>query len=211
MSRRDSNHQYLRDRIRPYFSVVDPVNKRFKCNIELCKSGFLSGIYPSNLIQHVKTQHGAFFAKTFGALRVPPVNNHSLAYRRLKYIQRCTEIVTVNGLSFTTLNASGIRGFADDELEVLQACGFGQNLSAPHYVAVKTQIRQLKNAIQEEIKREVQGKMIAAMADSATLHNKSILAIFHTIYSRTKTQDQIDCHDDFVGFTDGAKFESENT
>lgn len=80
-------------------------------------------------------------------------------------------------MSLTTLNASGIRGFANDELEVLQACGFGQKLSAPHFVAVKTQIRQLKNAIKEEIKREVQGKMIAAMADSATLHNKSIFAI----------------------------------
>lgn len=86
------------------FSIVNSEHKRFKCNIDQCKRDFLSGVKESNLLAHVKRKHATFFEKTIGAKYVPSVNTYSLQYRRLKYIQRCTEIVASNGNAFNILH-----------------------------------------------------------------------------------------------------------
>lgn len=167
----------LQKRVLLYFEVVDVVNERYACKIENCKQNFLSGKNLHNLVGHARKQHTEFFQKTFGEFCVDHPEKHSLPYRRLRHIQRCAEIVAVNGNPFTKLNESGTRSLLAKELEILRTCGHGSDLSAPHYTAVKEHINHMRKKIQNDIKSEVRGKYVAVMADSATRHRFSILGV----------------------------------
>lgn len=167
----------LQERIRPYFTLVDAVEKRYKCEIEDCNQKYLSGVKQSNLVSHVKKQHANFFRTTFAEDCIVPMNKYSLPYRRLRYIQKCAEIVAINSNPFSILNQSGICGLLEDELAVLRACGYAEGLHPPHYHAVKRHIAHLRNEIQNDIKCEVQDKAVAVMVDTATNYDKSILGV----------------------------------
>lgn len=166
----------LQDKVLEYFRLVDPRKNQYKCLIDNCKRDCLSGARKFNLVSHARTQHKYFFDQTFGK-DVIAVKKYPLPYRRLKYIQRCVEIVAVNGNPFTKLHESGVYGLLEDELEVLKMYGFAKGLGHPNYVTIKKQIAYLSGELQNEIKSEVCGKFVAVMVDTASKYDMSILGV----------------------------------
>lgn len=156
----------LQDKVLVYFRLVDPCKLKYKCLIEDCPKDELSGKKKFNLVAHARKQHKKFFDQTFGDDHSIPPKKYPLPYRRLKYIQRCVEIVAVNGNPFTMLNESGIVDLLHDELETLKICGFAQGLGRPNYKAIKKHIAYLSGEIHKQIKSEVCGKFVAVMVDT---------------------------------------------
>lgn len=128
---------------------------------------------------YIRSQHKLFFEKVFGVHNeaVYEITKKPLPYRRLKYIQSCVEIVAVNGNPFTKLNESGVRGLLENEFVALKVCGLGEGLGHPNYPAIKKHIKYLAGEIQKQIQLEVRGTCEAAMADSATKYDMSILGL----------------------------------
>lgn len=159
------------------FRLVNPEKKRYKCEVIDCKRDYLSGVKETNLAAHLRRMHPEVHKTLFGANYVVPMKKMSLPYRRLRYLQRCTEIVAVNGNAFTKLGESGIREVLQDDFDLLQQCGYGSGLSRPKFSSIKKHIAHLRDEIQKQISLEVRGRFIAVMADSATKNDRSILGI----------------------------------
>lgn len=149
-------------------------SRKYKCGIENCNKELL-GIHKSNLVAHVRRCHLQFFEDRFKVAQVPEVI--PLPIKRLNYIQKCAEIVAVNGHAFTILDESGIRQLLRHDYEALKLGGFASGLSRPNFPAVKKHIRYLSHRIVEKIRVETRGASISVMADSATKHRRSILGL----------------------------------
>lgn len=167
----------LQDKVLIYFRLVDSSKQKYMCLIDDCKKDSLSGVRKYNLVSHAKTQHQKFFDQTFGEDRVIAEKKYPMPYRRLKHMQKCVEIVAVNGNPFTMLSQSGVGGLLLDELEALRISGFGVGLGGPNYAAIKNHIKYLSGEIHEQIKLEVRGKFVSVMADSASKYTLSIMGI----------------------------------
>lgn len=169
----------LTEKVLKNFRLVDAENQKYKCLIDDCKKNDLSGKKKSNLLNHARSQHKFFFDNLFGADNVEAfeILKKPLPYRRLKYIQTCVEIVAVNGNPFTKLNESGVRSLLQDEFNVLRLCGQAEGLGHPNYSAIKKHIKYLAGEIHKQIQFEVCGAFVAAMADSATKYDLSILGL----------------------------------
>lgn len=159
------------------FRLVDVERKRYACEVNDCPRDYLSGLKASNLAAHLRRAHSDLHKKIFGGKLITPVKQVSLAHRRLRYLQICTETVAVNGNAFTKLGESGYREANQDDLDLLQQCVYGSGLSGPHFSAIKTHIAHMRDEIQKQISLEVRGRFVAVMADSATKHDLSILGI----------------------------------
>lgn len=165
----------LQKRILKLYRLVDFEKQRYECLVDNCGKN-IGGRKPSNLTGHVKRLHADFFKTNFGEL-CQIEKKQPFAYRRLQHIQRCVEIVGVNGNPFTKLKESGIDGLLCGERNVLNTFGYGSGLFSPKFTAIKNQIKYLSTQIQQQIKDEVRGKFVSVMVDSASKHNRSILGV----------------------------------
>lgn len=139
------------------------------CNKEI------SGKKSSNLTAHLRAQHNFFFEKHVGT--APKKQDLPMPAMRLKFIQACAEIITVDGRTFTTLAGDGFMRLTEDNLNDLIGAGYGSGLSAPHFRAVKMHIKYLAGRIFDEIRASVENTFVSVMVDAATSYDKSILGI----------------------------------
>lgn len=147
-------------------------NRQFKCLVSNCGK-LLCGKKIQNLCTHLKTKHSGLYETNVKSAIDPKI----LAFERLKLIQNCTEMVTVNGRVFAALNDSGFRKIMSEKIIFLQENGYGDGLSAPKYTAVKEYIHFVVHKIEEKIKNEVKNKFVSLMIDSATKNNRSIVGL----------------------------------
>lgn len=165
----------LKARVARYFVRIDPNdenNKLYQCQIEKCKRK-CNGSQPSNLTVHVKLAHKEFFAKKI----MGAIDPKEFAIKRLKFIQNCAEVIAINGRAFKSLSDSGIRKLIAEKLNELKSAGYGKGLRAPAYTAVKQHIQYQAARIDEEIKKEVRGRFIALMVDTASRNNKTFMGL----------------------------------
>lgn len=147
-------------------------SNQFKCLVLGC-SKILCGKRIPNLCAHLKNKHFELYETNVKSAADPKV----LALERLKLIQNCAEIITVNGRVFAALNDSGFKKIISDKLNFLHENGYGCGLYAPDYTAVKEYIPFVVDQIQEKIKLEVKNKFVSLMIDSATKNNRSIVGL----------------------------------
>lgn len=171
-----SNHagpEKLSKRILEYYRKLslDPENNYYVCLISPQCTKPLNGKKLSNLVSHAKT-HKEFYRENFcindARLKMPT--------KRLKFIQGCTEFVTVNGQPLSSLNKSGFKRLNAETLQVLKDSGFGDGLGENNQ-AVYEHIKYLSLEIINEIKQEVKSRLVSVMVDTATLRRRSIMGI----------------------------------
>lgn len=99
----------------------------------------------------------------------------SPAIKRLKLLQNCTEIVSVNGRPFEYLHDSGFQKIIQQQLAELKIAGHALNLSDHGLSEVKGNLKQTAQKMREIISEEVKGRSLSLLVDAVTKRNRSIL------------------------------------
>lgn len=146
---------------------ADNPNKTHTCNI--CGEYF-NGQKEWNLVVHLAKRHNEIFESAFD-------QKEPTSIKRLKLLQNCTEIVTVNGRPFSYLSDSGFKNIIEDKLVELKFAGKGLNLSDPTFPEVKGYLKQSAQKIRDIIRDEVKGRSLSLMVDAVTKHHRSILGV----------------------------------
>lgn len=136
----------------------------------LCKLK-LNGTKKSNLTSHLKVHHNGTYVKMMNK------DKDSFAVRRLKLLQHFTEIVAVNGRTFTHLLDSGFKKIIEPKLRKLHEAGYGLNMTNHNLPEVKKHLQQTAEKIREKIKLEVKGRLLSLMVDIVTKNNRSVLGV----------------------------------
>lgn len=162
----------IKSRVMPYFELVSEAPKKYKCLIgKYCK--IQNGNHEQNLVNHART-HKEWYEEN---IDTDPQIKKAMPVMRLEFIQRCTEIVTTNKAPFAALNWSGLRKLNEETIRTLTDAGYGVGLNPPKCRAVKEHIKHLTSEIIAQIKREVDGKFVSLMVDTAKKYHRSILGI----------------------------------
>lgn len=163
--------EYMKYFVRKFPEKEDDEN--YICQAEDCFE-VKKGGNRTNLRTHLKTRHPNFYKKHISNLML---DRKTIAIKRLRFIQCCTEIVTANCRAFNSLNDSGFKKLVSDQVNELKENGCGDGLSAPAYTAVKEYAVHLASRIEAQIKAEVRDKFVSLMVDTATKNRKSILGL----------------------------------
>lgn len=156
-------------RARPFFNKVDDTIGTLFYKCTLCPDN-LNGTKETNLLNHLKVCHLEIYNSKI-------IIKHSPLYyamKRLRLLQQCVEITTVNKQPFNDLLKSGFQGIISSKLTKLSQAGFGLNLTSPNLVPVKNHIKCTAEKIRKRIKDETKGKVLALMVDAATKNNRSV-------------------------------------
>lgn len=138
-------------------------NKSHICN--LCQQKYC-GSKSWNLVLHIQKCHPNEYQKI--------AQKDSIKLKRLIFLQNCTEIISVNGRSFSYLYDSGFRAVAKDKLAEFETAGLGINLSNHDLVEVKSHLHETSQLIQTKIRNEIEHRPLSLLADIVTIRNRSI-------------------------------------
>lgn len=162
----------LTDKAAIYFETLDKTitettNKTHKC--KLCQEHF-SGIKLHNLVQHIEKRHNDVFETFLEKDKIPAV-------KRLKLLQHCTEICSINGRPFEYLHDSGFRKIIQSQLDELKAAGHALNLSDHGLTVVKKHLGETARQIRKIIENEVKNRPLSLLVDAVTKRGRSILGV----------------------------------
>lgn len=141
-----------------------------KYNCKLCEKS-VSGKKRSNLTQHLRTVHNEKFEATLKKI----VDPKALARKKMTLIQHFTEIVTINGRSFSHLIDSGFLKIVQKDLDDLKGTEFDINMSNHHQV--KEYIENTATKIKSHIQKETLGRLVSLMMDGGTRNDQSFLSV----------------------------------
>lgn len=142
--------------------------KTHKC--KLCLFDF-NGINRWNLSSHLSTKHPSVFSEITSNKKEP------ISVTRLRLLQRCTEIVTINGRPFNSLLDSGFQALIETTLDDLAAGKCGVNLSHNNLAEVKQHLSQTAKKVRDKICAEAANKPLSLLADIVTKHQRSIMGV----------------------------------
>lgn len=159
-----------------YFKEIDQANKDFQtptkkthsCN--LCTHQ-LNGSNLWNLSRHLSVAHREVYFELM-ADKAEPVQ-----IKRLKLLQHCTEIVSVNGRTFSALQDSGFVKIIRKFLDEFKNANCPLNLSDHNLTEVKNYLRNTASKIRDKIKAEVKGRPLSLLCDIVTKHNRHLLGV----------------------------------
>lgn len=173
----DEAGKSLTARARKYFETSQserakekPEIKFFMCKI--CKKD-INCSSRSNMVPHLRLKHSEIYKSE---IDIDSIKDHALI-TRLKLVQSCVELVTVNGKTFTTLSCSGFLKSHSDTLQKLNLAGCSLNLEDEHLYEIKEYIHNIAAKTRDKIKAEVRGRVLSLMIDGATRNNRSLLGI----------------------------------
>lgn len=152
--------------------------KYYKC-LE-CESR-INGNKTYSLVSHLKSKHKSIFANKI------LTNLESYEVQRLKLLQCCVEIVTVNGRPLQYLLDSGFQSIIATQLQSIRNANYTLNLSDDHFADVKNQINHISVKIREKIKAIAKNRLISLMIDAASKNRRSILGISFQYVCNGKT------------------------
>lgn len=148
----------------------DVVTKKGNCLVPDCRSANLTW-QPYNLKRHLKQMH----TQKYNVLFPEEANSEKSAEIELfNAVQDAVELVTVNGMPFSMLSSSGMRGYIDARLKVLRSTGYHISINRSNIVV---EIEKVSKHIENEIKAEMAGKLICLMFDIATKATLSVIGI----------------------------------
>lgn len=129
-----------------------------------------------NLKRHLQTIHKELYENLF--LNLP---NHES--QRLKLIQSCVEIVTVNGRPLIALEDTGFQKSMEFQLKYLAQNGCPLTVNSKN---IKPYIERIADAVRERIKTELSCRLLSVTADIATKNHRAVLGINVQYYSEGK-------------------------
>lgn len=154
--------------------VLNNSNKTHQCEIENC-GRFIAANKLHSLVSHVKSCH----PEIFKTIRNADGEKDSLYYakKRLQFIQNCVELVTINCRPFTCLLDSGFKKIIQGQLSELENGSYSVNLHDKNLPEIKSYITKLTRKISDQIRMEVNKRLLSVMVDIASKHNKSLLGV----------------------------------
>lgn len=159
-------------RARQFLTVITENGEQtnqYNCNLCGVK---LSGNCQSNLLNHFKARHKLEFKNV---INVTP--DESTAVQRLKLVLHCVELVAINSQPFSLLSCSGFRGAVQKQLNEFKLAGCNLDLSDHHVNENKDKVIEVAMNIKQQVKAEMEGKIISLMVDGATRNGRSIFGI----------------------------------
>lgn len=162
------------EKSRQYFTRIDDFdfvllsNKTHKCN--LCNK-YLTAKNESNLFTHLRYCHKEIHDEIVSLAN----DENYFKKKRLKFIQNCVEITTINGRSILSLNDSGFQKLIEKDLNELNGAGFGVDFKRK--VEIKNYIKSTANKITTKIKYETKNRFISLMVDVGSKNGRSFLGI----------------------------------
>lgn len=102
----------------------------------------------------------------------------NLQLERLKLLQYCVELTTINKQPFALLLKSGFQKIVADKLQELQKGGLGLNLKDTSFGAVQTHIHKTAERIRSIIGCEIKNRLFSTSTDIVTKNNRSIFGIY---------------------------------
>lgn len=144
----------------------------FRC--KLC-SKKLNGLRKSNLVSHLKCMHDTVYTTK---IKKNVDNTLQMKLERLKLLQNCVELTTVNKQPFANILSSGFQKIVGDKLKELEKGGCGINLKDVRLNPVKDHIRRTAARIREIIGSEMKDRMFSTSADIVTKNNRSIFGLY---------------------------------
>lgn len=160
------------DKAKIYFELVDEILKKYKCNIANCGS-IIKAENLSGLVSHIKHVHESLYR---AEINPEILDEKTIALKKLKFIQDCTEVVTVNGRSFSHLADSGLHGMANESIRILKENKAGIDLSGK-FTEVKNYIAVVSKKIEDVIKAEAKNRFVSLMCDAGSKNGMSILSM----------------------------------
>lgn len=157
----------------------DPVDKlKFFCLIESCKKEVLTSKSnkSSNLKRHLEKNHAELYEKTLFGLAEYEV-------QRLKLLQACVELVTINGRPLIALEDSGFQKSIAFQLNHLAQHGCKLLVSRS---TIKPYIERTAVSLREKLKAELKNRTLSIMTDIVTKNHRGILGINAQYYSEGK-------------------------
>lgn len=147
-------------------------NLMFKCKLcGVCKNSNKI----SNLASHLKTTHHTVYVTEIKKQIEYPLTK--LKIERLKLLQNCVEMTTVNKQPFADLLKSGFQKIIAHQLEEFEKNGIALDLKSRNLTPVKEHIRHITSKIRAMIQDEMKNMMISITADVATKNNRSIFGL----------------------------------
>lgn len=163
----------LSKRTLDYFSVeVDAQNiEKHRCN--LCDK-LLVGKHTPNLTKHLRISH-----KNLKDVQehLSKRSTESFAIKRLKLLQACTEIVTVNGRNFKHLLDSGFQSVIEERLNELKFAGCALNIKDTNLKVIKDYIPKVADEVRQIIANDVSKRLLSMMVDIGTKNSRAFLGI----------------------------------
>lgn len=141
----------------------------YKCNLCVPAKNF-SGKKKSNLVAHVRNMHSDIFIGSDQSGEI------MLQEERLSIIQSLSEIVSVNGRTFTHLLDSGLLRIMRKDLERLDNAGCGITLNR-NFLEIKEYLKHMALEIQRMIGDEAKNRMLSLLIDIGSKNRLSILGI----------------------------------
>lgn len=159
-----------------YFTLhetTSTASKIYKC--KLCNQ-LKNGNQQTNLTTHLKLMHTEEFnthVKTSAG-----TNAQKMKIRRLKLLQNCVEITTINKQPYAFLSSSGFQNIIQNKLRKLEDAGCGLNLKSRDMLTVKRHTTETATKIRGKIRDEIKTVPFSLSADIVSKNNRSILGIW---------------------------------
>lgn len=152
-----------------YFTEINQEDKLDPTKTHICNlcQQKKNGAKEWNLVSHLQKCHPQIYNSLFNHVDAPQV-------KRLQLLQRCTEIVGVNGRPFSYLLDSGFQGIIRDKLDELHLAGFGINLTHQNLTEVKAHLRHTAQKIKEKIQMETANRPLSLVVDLVSRRRRSI-------------------------------------
>lgn len=160
-----------------YYEICDEKNKKYKCCIIIDGKGecgeVVSAKNPFGFVSHIRSTHTEIYRNE---INPDVVDTKTIAVKKLKLIQDCTEYVTVNGRSFNQLRDSAVQSWIKEKVDELKnnKCGIDLN---DRFTEIKKYISTASDKIKEKIKMEVENRFVSVMIDAGSKNSISILSI----------------------------------
>lgn len=157
----------------------NPTNTlKYRCLIDSCKQevAVSKSNKTFNLKRHLKNNHNDLFESTF-------IGRANYEAQRLKLLQSCVELVTVNGRPLIALEDSGFQKSIEFQLNYLAQHGCKLTISRRN---IKPYIERTAGSIRERLKTELKNRPLSIMTDIVTKNHRGILGINAQYYSEGK-------------------------
>lgn len=129
-----------------------------------------------NLKRHLEIHHPHIYSSIFSG-----VNKYEVL--RLKLLQSCVELVTVNGRPLIALEDTGFQKSIEFQLDELAAHGVKLTVNRS---TIKPYIQRIADAVRENMKIDLKNRWITLMADICTKNHRAVLGINAQYYSDGK-------------------------
>lgn len=132
----------------------------------------LNGTKQHNLTSHIQKCHRDVYIET-----VDENTKDSYDVKRLKLLQNCVEITTVNGRPFSYLQDSGFQKAIENKLTKLKANKCTLNLSDRNLTVVKDHLHETAVKVRDILSNELHERILSLMTDIGTRNGASFLGI----------------------------------